>query len=290
MATRGTGKKANGRMPYGDAVPGTGPASARDWWEPSWKQCGDDDPDSGWDQNAPESTETGTAWHESAHRVELPDDAILAPLEAQFGQMRSKERVRDLAEVFTHQREVDAMLDQLEGAFDALDVKFLEPSAGSGNFLVEILRRKLRLVSKHDCVSQEHYEHKLLRAIASIYAIDISSQNVTEARGRMAHVLLHHYQTDANTIEPTTAFLNAAALILGDNVVLGDSLNAADTIELCDWQPRPGGCFQRVWSAAMVPESERDLFWEERLQDAEPVHFRKLIPNEEPNKSKPGAR
>ena len=44
----------------------------------------------------------------------------------------------------------------------------------------------------------------------------------------MAHVLLEHYQADANTIEPTTGFLNAAALILGDNIVLGDTLNAAD--------------------------------------------------------------
>ena len=178
----------------------------------------------------------------------LDDDAILAPLEAQFGQVRSRDRVRDLAEVFTHQREVDAILDLIPDAFTALDVKFLEPSCGSGNFLTEVLRRKLRLVAKADCVSQEQYEQRLLRAIASIYGVDISPENVTEARGRMAHVLLKHYQADANTIEPTTGFLNAAALILGDNIVLGDTLNAADQIELCDWRPHPGGRFQRVWT------------------------------------------
>src|SRR5690606_26827384 len=116
---------------------------------------------------------------------------------------------------------VDAILDTVVDAFRALDVKFLEPACGSGNFLVEILRRKLRLVTKGDCVSQEHYEHRLLRAVASIYGVDISPENVSEARGRLAHVLLGHYQADANTVEPTTGFLNAAALILGDNVVNG---------------------------------------------------------------------
>ena len=156
----------------------------------------------------------GDAWHETGGRVPLDASAILDPLEAQFGeQVRSKDRVRDLAEVFTHQREVDAMLDQIADAFAALDVKFLEPACGSGNFLIEILRRKLRLVSKHDCATQEQYEHRLLRAAASIYGVDISPENVTEARARMAHVLLEHYRQDASTVEPTAGFLNAAALV-----------------------------------------------------------------------------
>jgi hypothetical protein len=214
-------------------------------------------------------------------------------MEAQFGQVRSRDRVRDLAEVFTHQREVDAMLDQIPDAFGALDVKFLEPACGSGNFLVEILRRKLRLVRQAKCASQEQYEHQLLRAVASIYGVDISAENVTEARARKAHVLLSHYQTDANTIAPTTGFLNAAALIIGDNIVLGDALNAADTIELCDWQPHPGGAFRRVWSCALVPPDERLLFWSERVQDAEPVHYAALVADVSPAKparAKRGAR
>ena len=219
----------------------------------------------------------GEAWHEVGGHLQLDDDAILEPLEAQFGeQVRSKDRVRDLAEVFTHLREIDAMLDQIPDAFTQLDIKFLEPTCGSGNFLVEILRRKLRLVSKQDCATQEQYEHRLLRAAASIYGVDISPENVTEARARMAHVLLDHYQRDANTVEPTPGFLHAAALILGDNIVLGDTVSGARDIDLCDWQPRPAGCFVRVWSAALVPEGERDLFWMERVQDSEPVHYSAL--------------
>jgi SAM-dependent methyltransferase len=254
------------------------------WWAAPWDA--DCNPDAGWEQAA-DIDDTGTAWHEADGPGAFDDAAILEPLEAQFGQVRSRERVRDLAEVFTHQREVDVMLDMMPDAFGGLDVTFLEPACGSGNFLTEVLRRKLRLVTKAGCVSQEHYEHRLLRALASIYGVDISPENIAEARGRMAHVVLEYYQTDANTVEPTVGFLNAAALILGDNIVVGDTLNAADQIELCEWRPHPGGRFQRVWSYALVPPAERDLFWAERIQDAEPVHYAELVADLPKTKAKP---
>lgn len=255
-----------------------GPVPTPEWWTPPWNEGGDQDPDTGWaTTEAPAPVDIDLTWQEASEPGAFSDDAILVPLEAQFGQVRSRERVRDLAEVFTHQREIEAMLDLIPDAFTGLDVKFLEPACGSGNFLTEVLRRKLHLVAKSDCVSQEHYEHRLLRAVASVYGVDISPENVAEARGRMAHVLLERYQTDANTVEPTAGFLNAAALIIGDNIVRGDSLNAADQIELCEWRPHPGARFQRVWSNALVPPEERNLFWTERIQDAEPVHYSALL-------------
>ena len=257
------------------------------WWAPPWGVGSELDPDAGWSGPsglAPGSEERGWSDH-AVERGRTPEDEILAPLEVQFGQVRSRDRVRDLAEVFTHLREVNAILDSVADAFCALDVKFLEPASGSGNFLTEVLRRKLRLVTKADCVSQEHYEHRLLRAVASIYGVDISPQNVTEARARMAHVLLEHYQDDANTVEPTSAFLNSAALILGANVVCGDTLSDARTIELCDWRPASGGRFQRVWSFALVPPGKRDLFWAERVQDVEPIHYAELRAQEKTSRT-----
>ena len=283
MAKRTISRVPSGRLGATPARRGKRVSKPK-WWDAPWKANSDQDPDGGW------VTQEGVdaRWHESDEPVDLDDSAILAPLEAQFGQVRSRERVRELAEVFTHQREVDAMLDLVPDAFTGLDITFLEPTCGSGNFLVEILRRKLRLVTKTDCVSQEHYEHRLLRAIASIYGVDISMDNVTEARARMAHVLLSYYQSDANTVEPTTGFLNAAAMIIGDNIVLGDSLNDADQIELCEWRPFPGGRFQRVWSCALVPQDARNLFWQERVQDETPVHYSELVA--EPRKSTPTKR
>ena len=272
MEKRTTSRPLSGRLERSTSRRGK-PVSKQKWWDVPWNANSDQDPDAGW--IVQEGAEM--QWHESDEPVALDDSAILAPLEEKFGQVRSRERVRELAEVFTHQREVDAMLDLMPDAFTDLDVTFLEPTCGSGNFLVEILRRKLRLVTKTDCVSQEHYEHRLLRANASVYGVDISMDNVTEARARMAHVLLSHYQSDANTVEPTTGFLNAAAIIIGDNIVLGDSFNDADQIELCEWRPFRGGRFQRVWSCSLVPQYSRNLFWQERVQDAEPVHYSELV-------------
>lgn len=227
----------------------------------------------------PPAADVLTAWwllDAAADGPQIDDAAVLAPLARRFGQVRSRERVRDLAEVFTHQREVDAMLDLMPKAFEELDTKFLEPSAGSGNFTTAILRRKLRLVAKNRCASQEEYEHALLRAVASIYGVDICADNVTEARARMGHAVLEHYQTDANTVVPTTAFMQAVAAIIDNNIVVGDTINSADTIEMCDWRPHPGGRFQRVWSYALNPHAHRDLFWAERIQDTEPVHYSEL--------------
>lgn len=45
-------------------------------------------------------------------------------------QIKSRERVRDLAEVYTHQREVDAMLDLVPGMFEQIDSTVLEPACG----------------------------------------------------------------------------------------------------------------------------------------------------------------
>ncbi|WP_443348615.1 hypothetical protein [Arthrobacter rhombi] len=211
------------------------------------------------------------------------ENSILGTMEAQAVQVRSGERVRALAEVFTHQREVDAILDSVSDAFLALDIKFLEPASGSGNFLVEILIRKLKLVVRNGSANQEHFEHRLLRAVASIYGVDISHENVVEARGRLAHTLLEHYRMDANTAEPTVGFVQGAAVILDANVVHGNTLADAGTIDLCDWQPHSHGRFRRVWSNALVPEHERDLFWAECAQDDEPVHYSELAGTNRPS-------
>ncbi len=247
------------------------------WWKPSWTAGSEHDPEAGRGSAAGQrstAASSGPSWVPGDGRA--ADDSILAAMEAQAGQVRSRDRVRDLAEVFTHQREVEEILNSVSDAFHALDVKFLEPASGSGNFLVEILRRKMQLVSTSRSADQEHFEHRLLRALSSIYGIDISHENVIEARGRLAHTLLEHYQMHANTAEPTVGFVQAAALILEANVVHGNTLTDAATLELCDWQPHSEGRFLRIWSQALVPEFERDLFWAERIQDAEPVHYSEL--------------
>ncbi len=64
------------------------------------------------------------------------------------GQIKSKQRVADHGEVFTAEREVNAMLDLVKQETERVDSRFLEPACGDGNFVVEILRRKLVAAKK----------------------------------------------------------------------------------------------------------------------------------------------
>ncbi|MFA7494392.1 MAG: hypothetical protein WCZ43_12885 [Proteiniphilum sp.] len=51
------------------------------------------------------------------------------------GQIKSKRRVADHGEVFTADREVNAMLDLVKQETERIDSRFLEPACGDGNFL-----------------------------------------------------------------------------------------------------------------------------------------------------------
>lgn len=73
-------------------------------------------------------------------------------------QIKSKKRVADHGEVFTAEREVNAMLDLVKQETERVDSRFLEPACGDGNFLAEILRRKLKEVRRKYKRSPFDYE------------------------------------------------------------------------------------------------------------------------------------
>lgn len=205
--------------------------------------------------------------------------ALVAPAHA--GQIKTRERVRDLAEVYTHKREVDAMLDLVPEMFPSADDpantdrKFLEPAAGSGNFLEEILRRKLVFVTAYRYRQISVYEHRILRALASIYAIDIDPENVEECRDRLRAVINSHLDNDLNTRVATEGFASAAEVILGTNIVCADALRDAHAIEFIDYQPKPRGAFIREWSTLGGSGRQLDLF-SRPYRDAAPIHYAEL--------------
>jgi len=63
-------------------------------------------------------------------------------------QIKSRKRVSERGEVFTAEREVNAMLDLVKQEIERIDSRFLEPACGNGNFLVDILRRKLEVIRR----------------------------------------------------------------------------------------------------------------------------------------------
>ena len=75
--------------------------------------------------------------------VLVKNSKILRMCRVMDQQIKSRQRVTDHGEVFTAEREVNAMLDLVKQETERIDSTFLEPACGTGNFLVEILRRKL---------------------------------------------------------------------------------------------------------------------------------------------------
>lgn len=202
-------------------------------------------------------------------------------------QIKTRQRVRDLAEVYTHTREVTAMLGLIPSMFPSerdplnTDRKFLEPAAGSGNFLEEILRRKIAYVTSLHFRTAQSYEHRLLRALASIYAIDIDPENVAESKERLKHLLQSHLDNDLNTKVPTSGFARAVEAILQTNVILANTLTDLSTIEWVDYRAGRNGTFQREWSVA--GEVELDLFSAlESKADEVPLHYSALADNPDP--------
>ena len=60
--------------------------------------------------------------------------------------MENKKRIKDYGEVFTQKREVDSILNLVKNETLNLESRFLEPACGDGNFLVEILSRKISIL------------------------------------------------------------------------------------------------------------------------------------------------
>lgn len=206
-----------------------------------------------------------------------------------YEQIKSRERVRDLAEVYTHEREVNAMLDLVSDMFPTTrnpgntDRVFLEPACGHGNFLVEILCRKLKHVTPQRYGRGESFEHRILRCLASIYGIDVCEDNVRESQERMRSVVSAHLEEHLNPDAPTSGFDQAVEAILKTNVICADSLADAAEIELVEYRPGSRGTFTREWSRPLDPAAdEPNLFSLPPRRDEVPVHYSELARQAEP--------
>ncbi len=138
-------------------------------------------------------------------------------------QIKSKKRVAERGEVFTAEREVKAMCDLVEQECVRIDSRFLEPACGNGNFLAEILTRKLSTVKKLYKSNPYDYERYSVLAVSSIYGVDIMIDNVSECRQRLFDLWFADYQTvckKAINAETQTA----VKYILSQNILCGNAL------------------------------------------------------------------
>jgi hypothetical protein len=155
--------------------------------------------------------------------------------------IKSRQRVIDHGEVYTPPGLVNDMLDLVAHECERIDSRFLEPACGNGNFLAEVLRRKLRTVdSKENARNPSRWERDGILAVCSLYGVDLLPDNVAECRARLLGVLAGAYE--ARFKEPLSERARrAAAFILSRNILQGDALTllAADgkPIVFSEWSP-----------------------------------------------------
>jgi len=166
-------------------------------------------------------------------------------------QIKSRQRVADHGEVFTNPREVNAMLDLVRDESFRLDSRFLEPACGDGNFLIEILRRKLSLLqsvklsvmgfrSTSVAFSQTEWEFQSLIAVGSCYGIELLEDNAEACRERLFGEVIGQIGKK----DTTGGYKESLRYMLQKNIVCGDALTyrtaEGKPITFCEWTPIAG--------------------------------------------------
>ena len=142
-------------------------------------------------------------------------------------QVKSKQRVADHGEVFTADREVNAMLDLVKQETERVDSRFLEPACGDGNFVAEILRRKLEAAKKRAIPPKKkkplpmEFEKQSVIAVASIYGVDLMMDNVLACRERLYEIWNKEYETICKK-EISEDCREALRFILSKKIVCGN--------------------------------------------------------------------
>lgn len=139
-------------------------------------------------------------------------------------QIKSRERIADHGEVFTADREVNAMLDLVKDETERIDSTFLEPACGEGAFLIKILERKLAIVKAKYGKNPADYEKYAILALTSLYGIDIMADNAQNCRDR----LFMRWNEEYTSICKDTAsgkVRDAARFILSKNILVGNALS-----------------------------------------------------------------
>ena len=156
--------------------------------------------------------------------------------------IKSSDRVKDIGEVFTPKKTVNFMLDQLEikEKINSLTATFLEPSAGEGAFLVEILRRKLKY-AKTQSSSVEEMQNNYLQVLSTLYGIELMEDNIEMLVMNMNNVFRDMYFNTFKAEDQNLKILKSAQTIISANMSQGDALTrktaTGKPIIFSEWKP-----------------------------------------------------
>ena len=155
-------------------------------------------------------------------------------------QVKSKARVAKHGEVFTNPREVNAMLDLVADQITRIDATFLEPACGSGNFLVEILRRRMAHLNQKYKSSLLQYQPATVQAVCGLYGIELLADNAAECRERLSATFSQNYLPPFQAAEDYPRVLDTVRRVLEKNIVCGNALDYRTSddlpIMMTQWQ------------------------------------------------------
>jgi RNA processing factor Prp31 len=207
----------------------------------------------------------------------------------------SRKRVTDHGEVFTSEREVNAMLDLVKQETERIDSRFLEPACGDGNFLSKILKRKLKIVEGRYGRSQKELDKYSLIAITSIYGIELLKDNVARCRERLFEIYLDRYTSVSH--KNNNQLFDCVKLVLSKNIIHGDALtlktvgNNEEPIVFSEWSFTKNmvkrRCFafdellqnQSIRETPLFSDLGDDVFLPRTIEEFPLVHYLDLVEN-----------
>ena len=208
----------------------------------------------------------------------------------------SRKRVTDHGEVFTSEREVNAMLDLVKQETERIDSRFLEPACGDGNFLSEILNRKLKIVEGRYSKSQNELDKYSLIAITSIYGIELLEDNVERCRERLFEIYLEWYSS-VSCGQTNEQLFKCVKFVLSKNIIHGDALTLKtvgeneEPIVFSEWSftqnmvKRRGFAFdellqnQSIRDTPLFSDLGDDVFLPQTIEEFPMVHYLELADN-----------
>ena len=220
-------------------------------------------------------------------------------IDAEVKSIKSKKRVIEHGEVYTSQREVNAMLDLVKNETERIDSRFLEPACGNGNFLAEVLKRKLAIVKKRYSKNQLEFEKYSVLAISSIYGVEILKDNVLECRERLFEIfnVLYNKLYKKNCKEKCNSSIR---FILKRNIIWGNALDFSRPgsripIVFSEWSLITGSKIKRkdfIFKFLVEKTHQYSLFndlgdsaeIDEPVKEFVPIHFLDLADDDFSNK------
>ena len=126
-----------------------------------------------------------------------------------------------------HQIEVNTNIRERKNIYlpviEIIDSRFLEPACGDGNFISEILQRKINSNINKNKKNKSIFDANMIICFGSVYGIDLLIDNIEIAKERLINVFFDNYQINIGN-KPSDDLVNSIKHVMNKNIIHGDAL------------------------------------------------------------------